>query len=60
MKESEQLQNQKAIECLKEVKEELNYGDYPFNTISIQEVKDIIDNKIKELEEEENGNNNIK
>lgn len=43
-------QNQKAIECLKEVIEELNYGDYAFGTIAKAEVEDIINNKIKELE----------
>lgn len=43
-------QNQKAIECLKEVLEELNYGDYAFGTIAKQEVEDVINDKIKELE----------
>lgn len=47
--ELQENQNQKAIECLKEVKEDLNYGDYAFGSIAIQEVRDIIDNKIKEL-----------
>ena len=47
--ELQENQNQKAIECLKEVLEELNYGDYAFGTIAKQEVRDIIDNKIKEL-----------
>lgn len=44
--------NQKAIECLKKIIEDLNYGDYAFGTIAKQEIEDIITDKIKELEGE--------
>lgn len=48
------LQTQKAIECLKEVREKL-FGtdklDIVFNIPPIQDAMILIDNKIKELEE---------
>lgn len=49
----EKILNQRVIDCLKEVKEELNYGDYDFGTIAVREVENIIDTNIKELIGEE-------
>ena len=61
----EQLQNQKAIECLKEVKEQIlkfeeihyqflgNGTKIPMVTVLNFRIKEVIDTKIKELEGEE-------
>lgn len=54
-KYSQNKQNQKAIECLKEVRKSFidtnNLPDLYFTTISLKDLYTVIDNKIKELEE---------